>query len=106
MKRAPRMPVPLLLAVLTGGCVLRHERHDPRQSVPSAADYGSSAQLDGLVDDLCTKSVVLLGEEGHHAGGHTVEVKSELVKRLIERCGFNAVYFESSAYEFYDLNRR
>jgi len=27
------------------------------------------------------------------------------VNRLIERYGFDAVYFESSAYDFYDLNR-
>jgi erythromycin esterase-like protein len=100
------MPVLLLLVVLTGACVLRREHPDAQQSGPRVSDSESSAQLDGLVNDVCTKSVVLLGEEGHHAGGHTVEVKSELVKRLIERCGFNAVYFESSAYEFYDLNRR
>ena len=48
----------------------------------------------------------MLGEEPHHGGGHTLEVKSEVVQRLIERCGFNAVYFESGAYEFVDLNRR
>jgi len=106
MNRSSRMPVLLLLVVLTGACVLRRERPDARRSGPRVSDSESSAQLDGLVNDVCTKSVVLLGEEGHHAGGHTVEVKSELVKRLIERCRFNAVYFESSAYEFYDLNRR
>ena len=92
--------------VLTCACALRHEHPDAQQSGPRASDSESSAQLDGLVDDVCKKSVVLLGEGGHHAGGHTVEVKSELVKRLIERCGFNTVYFESPAYEFYDLNRR
>jgi len=98
--RSSRIPVLLALVALTGACVARQEHPDTRVSV------SGSDPLDSLVDDVCTKSVVLLGEEGHHAGGHTVEVKSELVKRLIDRCGFNAVYFESSAYEFYDLDRR
>jgi len=87
----------LLLAVLTVGCAVPREH-------PAAE--GSPAPLDGLVRDVCEKTVVLLGEEPHHGGGHTLEVKSELVRRLVERCGFNAVYFESGAYEFVDLNRR
>ena len=100
------MPILLLLVVLTGACVSRRDPADARQAGPQVSDSESPAQLDRLVDDVCTRSVVLLGEEGNHAGGHTAVVKSELVKRLIERCGFDAVYFESSAYEFYDLNRR
>ena len=70
------------------------------------ADAESSAGMDSLVRDVCDKAVVMLGEEPHHGGGRTVELKSELVQRLIERCGFNAVYFESGVYEFVDLNRR
>ena len=62
--------------------------------------------LDDVIADVCDKDVVLLGEEPHHGGGHTVEVKSELVRRLVTNCGFNAVYFESSAFEFFDFNRR
>jgi erythromycin esterase-like protein len=80
----------LLMTVFAGGCAV------PQPSTP----------LDGLVRDVCDKSVVLLGEEPHHGGGHTLEVKTELVQRLIERCGFNAVYFESGVFEFVDLNRR
>ena len=92
--------------VLTGACQLRRDHPVAGQPGPRAPDSQPSVQLDRLVEDVCTKSVVLLGEKGHHAGGNTVQVKSDLAKRLIERCGFDAVYFESSAYEFYDLDRR
>jgi erythromycin esterase-like protein len=87
-----------LLAVLTGGCASGTLRGD--------RDVVSTEPLDSLVRDVCDKAVVMLGEESHHGGGHTLEVKSAVVQRLIETCGFNAVYFESGAYEFVDLNRR
>ncbi len=48
----------------------------------------------------------MLGEEGHHGGGRTIEAKVVVIQRLIERCGFDAVYFESGVYEFVDLGRR
>ena len=69
-------------------------------------DAESAAQLDRLVRDVCDKSVVLLGENPRHGGERTLELKAALVPRLIDRCGFNAVYFESGVYEFVDLNRR
>ncbi len=48
----------------------------------------------------------MLGEEGHHGGGRTIEAKIVVIQRLVERCGFDAVYFESGVYEFVDLGRR
>ena len=81
--------------------------HPATQGPPRGGpDTGSSVQLDSLVRDVCGKTVVMLGEEPHHGGGHTLEIKSELVQRLIARCGFNAIYFESGVYEFVDLDRR
>ena len=73
--------------------------HATPQAVPVPA-------LDDIVLDVCTKDLVLLGEEPHHGGGRTLEVKTALVEQLVTRCGFNAVYFESSAFEFFDFNRR
>src|SRR5262245_18980732 len=96
----------LSLAVLTGGCVVPREHPVTQGTLRNGPEAESPAPLDSLVRDVCDKSVVMLGEEPHHGGGHTLEVKSELVQRLIERCWFNAVYFESSAYEVDDLNRR
>ncbi len=65
-----------------------------------------SNAIDHLVADACNKQTVLLGEDGNHGSGVTVSVKGELVKRLINECGFNAVYFESSIYDFLDLQRQ
>ncbi len=96
----------VLVSVLTGGCAVPREPPVNQGTLPGGLDAESSAQLDSLVRDVCGKSVVMLGEEPHHGGGHTLEIKSELVQRLIERCGFNAIYFESGVYEFTDLHRR
>ena len=66
---------------------------------------GDSIEIDRLVHDLCAKSVVMLGEDAHHAGGATVEVKSKIVLALIDRCGFDTVAFESGFYDFVDFER-
>ena len=95
----------LFLAVVSGGCAVKREPPIAQGSLQAASDPEPYA-LDNLVSDVCTKNVVLLGEEPHHGGGNTLETKAELVRRLINRCGFNAVYFESSVYEFADLNAR
>lgn len=62
-------------------------------------DDEESAQLDRAVRDLCHRDVVLLGEDANHGAGRTLEIKIELVKRLVERCRFGAVVFESALYE-------
>jgi erythromycin esterase-like protein len=65
-------------------------------------DKRESAELDRLVRDVCRKSIVLLGEDANHGGGRTFEVKTEIVKRLVSRCGFGAVLFESQLYDALD----
>lgn len=67
---------------------------------PMTFDRRESAEIDRLVRDVCRKDIVLLGEDANHGGGRTLEVKTEIVKRLAARCGFGAVIFES---QFYDL---
>lgn len=69
-------------------------------------DRRTSAELDRLVRDVCRKDIVLLGEDANHGGGRTLEVKVELVKRLVERCGFGGIVFESSIYASLELERR
>jgi erythromycin esterase-like protein len=64
-----------------------------------------SSPLDPIVRDVCSKRVVLLGEDSHHAGGATLEVKAALVEQLVDECGFSAVLFESNVAEFVDLDR-
>ena len=47
--------------------------------------------------------MVLLGEDSSHGSGATLEAKVAIVERLIEECHFSAVFFESQAYDFLDL---
>lgn len=72
----------------------------------SPFDRRASAELDRLVRDVCRRDIVLLGEDANHGGGRTLEVKVELVKRLVERCGFGGIVFESSVYAALELERR
>lgn len=68
-------------------------------------DRRASAELDRLVRDVCRRDIVVLGEDANHGGGRTLEIKVELVKRLVERCGFGGIVFESSMYAALDLER-
>lgn len=60
----------------------------------------SSPEIDRVVNALCSKDVVLLGEDAHHAGATTIAVKVELIELLTRKCGFRGMVFES---QFYDL---
>ncbi len=68
-------------------------------------DRQDSREIDRLVRDVCRKELVLLGEDANHGGGRTLEVKAEIVKRLVARCGFGAVVFESQMYDLLDHAR-
>lgn len=65
----------------------------------------ASGSLDLVVTDLCSKRIVLLGEDSNHGSGKTIETKVQLVKKLINECDFSAVFFESPVYEFTHFNR-
>lgn len=60
--------------------------------------------LDRVVADVCSKQIVLLGEATHR-DGETFRVKTALVKRLIDECGFKTVLVESGVYDFVALRR-
>lgn len=72
----------------------------PSWAVPHRAADSEAAELDPVVQALCHKDVVLLGEDLHHASARTLSVKVQLVERLVRQCGFRGVVFES---QFYDL---
>ncbi len=72
----------------------------------NATPSEGNSEIDRLVNDVCARQTVLLGEDGNHAGGATLTAKVELVRRLIDECGFNAVYFESSFHDFLDFQRQ
>ena len=65
-----------------------------------------SPVIDRVVSDLCRRDVVLLGEHAGHGDGRTIATKTQIVRQLVERCGFNAVLFEASYYEFANFRRR
>lgn len=87
-----------IIFVIAALCCGAHFQTVAKQPVNAAA-------FDSLVADVCSKKIVLLGEDSHHGSGKTIETKSLLVERLIAECGFSAVFFESPVYEFMHFNR-
>jgi len=72
--------------------------------IPSAARGSEeSAALDAVIRDVCQKDIILLGEDANHGSGKTLEIKTRLVRKLVEECHFSAVFFESQIYDFIDL---
>ncbi len=76
----------------------------------AAAPVTASAQprdpaMDAAVRDLCHRQVAMLGEASH-GDGATFAFKTALIRRLVDECGFSAVLFESSHYDFLELMRR
>ncbi len=83
-----------LLLVACSTPSVREVRQDP-------SSFGiQDAMLDSIVDDLCNKQIVLLGEHPSHAFGRSFELKSRIVSRLIENCGFNVFLIESGIYGY------
>ncbi len=60
------------------------------------------AEIDRLVRDVCRRDVVVLGEDANHGAARTVQVKIAITQRLVARCGFRAVLFESQVYDVLD----
>lgn len=63
------------------------------------------AAMDAAVRGLCHRQVAMLGEASH-GDGATFAFKAALIRRLVTECGFNAVMFEASHYDFLELMRR
>jgi erythromycin esterase-like protein len=70
-----------------------------------AASLRANPDLDELVHDVCGKSVVVLGEDANHGSGNALTIKADIVQRLVDRCGFSGVLFESPIYDALDLER-
>lgn len=61
--------------------------------------------MDAAVHDLCHRQVAMLGEASH-GDGATFVFKAALIRRLVSECGYNAVFFEASHYDFLEFQRR
>lgn len=66
----------------------------------AAAKPEVDAELHRLVEAVCDKQIVLLGEEAGHANGATTVARARVVRDLFDRCGFRSVLFESGIYDF------
>lgn len=55
-----------------------------------------------LIQLACHHDVVMLGENSH-GDGATIALKAKLIPELVRRCGFSALAFESSYYDFREL---
>lgn len=68
------------------------------------ANSTDATALDRATAELCTREVAVLGE-AEHGDARTEMFKIALIERLVSRCGFSAVLFEASFYEFVALDR-
>ncbi len=73
----------------------------------AVADEGLPAFgfVDALADAMCDKQVVLLGELPSHGEKLGFQAKAALVKKLVQSCGFEALYFEAPVYDFLGLQQ-
>lgn len=71
-------------------------------SMPSSAAAPLNSSERQLIHDACKHHVVLLGENSH-GDGRTISIRAKLIPELVRRCGFNALAFEASFYDFTEL---
>jgi erythromycin esterase-like protein len=61
---------------------------------------GDSRAIARAIDSVCRKQVVALGELPSHGEARAFQAKAEIVRGLVERCGFDTVLFEAPIYDF------
>jgi len=77
----------------------------PVGTVARAQERTAQSIVDGVVNAVCQKQIVLLGELPTHGEAHTFDAKSKIADRLIAQCGFTAILFEAAIYDFIGLER-
>jgi erythromycin esterase-like protein len=99
-----------LLAIVLVSLVLCEGVSSAQSPVQTDAWTGQykdeEAPLNAILDELCDRQIVMLGENGFHGEGKTIALKAQLVEQLVTRCGFRIVLFEASQYEFLDIERK
>lgn len=72
-----------------------------RIALPLAANvHPADSAVVRAADAVCNKQVVVLGELPSHGEGRAFVAKAAIVRRLVAKCGFNAVLFEAPVYDF------
>jgi erythromycin esterase-like protein len=70
-------------------------------AIPASAQAGASSTPEArVVEAVCHKQVVVLGELPSHGEARGFQAKARIAQRLIERCGFDGVLFEAAIYDF------
>lgn len=77
----------------------------PARPSQAASPASEGTNIGPVVRDMCGKSVALIGESPVHGFGKTLEFKVELVRRLVNECHYNAVFFESGIYDFLNIQK-
>ena len=77
----------------------------PVSPVARAQERTAQSIVDGVVNAVCQKQIVLLGELPTHGEAQTFDVKAKIADRLIAQCGFKAILFEAAIYDFIGLER-
>lgn len=53
-----------------------------------------------VAEAICDKKIVLLGELPSHGEARGFQAKARIIEHLVNRCGFDVVFFEASIYDF------
>ena len=99
MRRTHRRAYGPLIACIASVALL------PVGTVVRAQERTALSIVDGVVNAVCQKQIVLLGELPTHGEAHTFDAKSKIADRLIAQCGFTAILFEAAIYDFIGLER-
>lgn len=59
-----------------------------------------------VVRQMCGNSIALIGESPVHGFGKTLEFKVELVRQLVEKCHYNALFVESGIYDYLNIQKQ
>jgi erythromycin esterase-like protein len=78
----------------------------PARQIEAASPATDITGANPVVRQMCGKRIALIGESPVHGFGKTLEFKVELVRRLVDQCHYNAVFFESGIYDFLNIQKR
>jgi erythromycin esterase-like protein len=100
----------ILLVMIFLGMLCNHCASLAQTPVESAVsfvpDRDEDAALKAVLKETCNRQIVLVGENGFHGEGKTMAFKARLIEELVTDCGFRIVLFESSQFEFLDIERK